>query len=1299
MSGIWPFFNSSFSNASINKILAEIDIDQQRREKAEQKKVEDERLEQEKRKRAQKKAVKDKQKAGSKRHPRDDEKDTSKVSVLTNLAAPMPVSSIPGSSQAEAKSTTSHEVAFSPASQQFHVTASQLLHSIKENDSTIIQQTRGEKPAGKGDAKNREHVKTELDTGQEPKIAADTRRMDLKSELETGESKAVPAVAVVSAIPASIVSEPASSTSSSISSSSSDSSLSSSGSLPRLPAHKRCINVGLLNKLLDQPNLMDEINLAKNQRLINYISQTDVVEVIIDFILYSLELAKRGKEPSGDELKNEIFAEYVELAKDGSNMDDSDNLGLSEDTDGEPDVAEGEERLTMLEKALQRASVCSEILILPNTNILGNLMASRTLMTRLWRGFFDKGVEYYFKSVSANVDDDVDVKDDMKESAKGSIKESFKKNVDEDVNSDDIDIDDDDDDDGDDSSNDAPSIYSDSTEVTDLNGRPLIDEEQYERMRFKDNHSLLLLNNFLKLVDDMAAMNMNELMNFIRFEQSHRPLTDQFLALIPYSATACDLLVRLISTDKPYSPNGLIDILLDQNLVLRLFDLCRIHYRDHQVQDNLCNLLNGIVGISSNVGFWDDPAMATGGQQLNEFGEPADPDQQNMLQANNPNVGPNDLTRQLVSRPCVEQMLDIVINRGHYGLVTVVSVVIEVIRKNNSDYDEFDWIGCAEEVEERGAGQGGARAVQENEQGGAKAVQDIVQGGVKAVQDVEQGGAKAVQSRMPSSRDPVYLGVMLKLFSLRLDEIVQTYLTDKYATIRQIGLTPTASGEKIEPLKYERFKVMELIAELLHCSNMILMNKSIDLDRLVYRRDQWRDVRHTESLVSDALSDHIGDNSRLVSGMQNLSLQAEEESRTDASYVEIPSDLSIGNFFKLRLLQTHAIPLIALKMHRFPWNNFMHNVVFDLVQQIFNGRLANWDEDQASNQEETRYDDNLSLNKVLIWSLFGDFDHFTDGPTSHHCNYVANNEFPGFFNLPKYILFCYKLSEQKEAASNFKLGYMGHLTLIAEEVHKFQNYVENFGIARDDQTFTLLKEESDSSSIFYRKSSFYVFNTLYEQIFESGRFDDWNNFVATTLKDLNSMYNKVLGNPSDLAAGDTSIDAPAISEDGIPISSPPTNEDAIILDNGDSEEFRRPVPVINEEAEGDDEENEQPDNPEPVAGEKSGVRRRRRRRRSELSQDYNAAGDPEGTPVVSTVQSLVDSTGSDENAIIDDVQENAAREKPRTQRVYGSGYADYADYDDQLDDDGLSGGDLRPMAGHHADAYDLDDSNEPNNAN
>ncbi|GMF82676.1 unnamed protein product [[Candida] boidinii] len=77
---------------------------------------------------------------------------------------------------------------------------------------------------------------------------------------------------------------------------------------------------------------------------------------------------------------------------------------------------------------------------------------------------------------------------------------------------------------------------------------------------------------------------------------------------------------------------------------------------------------------------------------LNEFGEPITDGNGNDQRASNPNIGPNDLTRQLVNKTCVYEMLDILLNYGHYGLVTIVSVIIEVIRKNNSDYDDFDWV-------------------------------------------------------------------------------------------------------------------------------------------------------------------------------------------------------------------------------------------------------------------------------------------------------------------------------------------------------------------------------------------------------------------------------------------------------------------------------------------------------------------------------------------------------------------------------------------------------------------------------
>ncbi|KAG7878209.1 hypothetical protein KL905_003951 [Ogataea polymorpha] len=876
MSGIWPFFNSSFSNATINKILAEIDLDQQQL--------------------------------------------TSKPPDLQSVDP--------------------------PAAAPSNLTASRLLQTIQENDH--LQQ----------------------------------------SMLE-----------------------------------------SSNQSIER--PH---FNVSLFNKLIDQPNLLDEINLAKNQKLISYVTQPEVLETLIEYILVSISLSRdRSACDSGHSIfegENNVDVESEEQPKE----------------------------LDKYERALQRSVTASEITLLLSSNIASILFGDSSLLEKLWSGFFDRDVEEFFHPCKA--------------------------------------------------------VHSDDDSETEQG--PTGEGASLEDQPFKQTHNVTLFNNFLKLIDSLATANMNELMNFIRFQQKSALITDQFLKFVPESPTICDLLVRLISTDKPYNPNGLIDILMDQNLILNLLKLVKIYYLEHHVQDNLCNLLNGIVGISSNVGFWEDSTQ----QQLNEFGEPLDPEQASAARANNPNIGPNDLTRQLVSHKCVLEMLDVLINYGHYGLVTVVSVVIEVIRKNNSDYDEFDWMQSVEAV-----------------------VFD---------EEEEDDGTKRMTRNLPNSRDPIYLGVMLKLFSIHLDEIKDNYLTEKYYKLNTVHGLQSSLGEIIEPLGYERFKVMELIAELLHCSNMILMNKSSKLDYLMYKRDLWRDVKKTESLVMDALNDAI--NHDITKPMEKMSLEDSSATVSGPSgeeFVKLPLDMSIGNFFKLRLLQTSCIPLIILKLHKFPWNNFMHNVVFDLVQQIFNGRLANWDEDRASNQEETRYDDNLSLNKVLIWSLFGDYEAFDLN------EYECDEEYPGFFNLPNYILYCFSYSEEYERQHNFKLGYMGHLTLIAEEIHKFQNYVENFGMTREDQTFDVLKDDNDVTNPYYLKSSFYIFNSLFDKLFESTQFNGWIEFINTQLKEINAMYNKVLGNPAELSDS-------VIGEDEEDVSSTPMTSDrsVILLDNGDSEEFRNELEVI-----------------------------------------------------------------------------------------------------------------------------------------
>jgi SIT4-associating protein SAP185/190 len=171
-------------------------------------------------------------------------------------------------------------------------------------------------------------------------------------------------------------------------------------------------------------------------------------------------------------------------------------------------------------------------------------------------------------------------------------------------------------------------------------------------------------------------------------------------------------------------------------------------------------------------------------------------------------IGPNELTRQLVSRPCIEKLISDMLKGGN-PLTVGVGIVIEVIRKNNSDYDP----------------------------------------------DV---GAEA--NSVPSSRDPIYLGTLLRMFAQRVPDFMELILSPNHTigggdgpkTIRRKELS-AAFGGKIEPLGFDRFKTCELMAELLHCSNMGLLNE-VGSEEFVKSRDMERERLKAEGKLGISVS-------------------------------------------------------------------------------------------------------------------------------------------------------------------------------------------------------------------------------------------------------------------------------------------------------------------------------------------------------------------------------------------------------------------------------------------------------------
>ncbi len=165
-------------------------------------------------------------------------------------------------------------------------------------------------------------------------------------------------------------------------------------------------------------------------------------------------------------------------------------------------------------------------------------------------------------------------------------------------------------------------------------------------------------------------------------------------------------------------------------------------------------------------------------------------------------IGPNALTRQLVSETCISGLIRDMLGGG-CALTVGVGVIIEVIRKNNSDYDP----------------------------------------------DMGPGF-----NTLPSSRDPIYLGTLLRMFAQSIPDFMTLILhpdradaDDKGAAPKRRQL-PVASGEVIEPLGFDRFKTCELMAELLHCSNMALLNEP-GSEAYVKQRDQERERLKAEGIL------------------------------------------------------------------------------------------------------------------------------------------------------------------------------------------------------------------------------------------------------------------------------------------------------------------------------------------------------------------------------------------------------------------------------------------------------------------
>jgi SIT4-associating protein SAP185/190 len=277
-----------------------------------------------------------------------------------------------------------------------------------------------------------------------------------------------------------------------------------------------------------------------------------------------------------------------------------------------------------------------------------------------------------------------------------------------------------------------------------------------------------------------------------------------------------DLLLKIISLEKSDGGHGIVDWLQSQDLIPTLLS-CLSPDCNSATQTSAGDFLKAIITISANA-----------------------------AQNEQSCIGPNSLTRQLVSEPCMASLIASMLQGGN-PLTVGVGIVIEVIRKNNSDYDP------------------------------------------------ENGHNPDAP---PTSHDPIYLGTLLRMFAKHVPDFMELILSSHHTVtegettkVVERGKLNSAWGTQIEPLGFDRFKTCELMAELLHCSNMGLLNEK-GSEEFIRQRDAERERLRAQGNLTplrdegDSAVDVSTDSSKFANGINSSTGGTPQELRLTTSSEE-----------------------------------------------------------------------------------------------------------------------------------------------------------------------------------------------------------------------------------------------------------------------------------------------------------------------------------------------------------------------------------------------------------------------------
>lgn len=342
------------------------------------------------------------------------------------------------------------------------------------------------------------------------------------------------------------------------------------------------------------------------------------------------------------------------------------------------------------------------------------------------------------------------------------------------------------------------------------------------------------------------------------------------------------------------------------------------------------------------------------------------------------------------------------------AFISCAGVFIELIRKNNSDYFEqhlFHTLRNYLQMRQHEMA-GSAKGLSMNDR------YEMTLEDLQFDDNTDISAMEQALSEVSEKLGIVHLVSVLQILTERIPDM-QTIMG---SLPPGTSLVSTTVGV-IEPFTQIRYCVSELYAELLHCSNMALMNrepgtgpqythmgtlrggiKGIEVlasalqgedavmdgpEEQSYSEQELEESNrpppavnipevHTEPAeddeedpgpspeaaekggepprperqdslgVSKASDEDDDDAKSIASALSSLSL-ADLIQQFASGPPSLSSDKEeprvLGDYLKRQFLEHGVIPMLLDLFLKYPWNNFLHNVVYDIVQQLFNGDM------------------------------------------------------------------------------------------------------------------------------------------------------------------------------------------------------------------------------------------------------------------------------------------------------------------------------------------------------------------------